>query len=89
MLHDHWKGGIYDQPFGTLIQVSESTPNENVLTESNFGCLARLMREKQNANEITLESIIMCKSAKREIDELGQEIEVISTVSLGKLTKEE
>ena len=64
MLHDHLKGGKYDQPSDTLIQESESTPNENVFTESNFGCLDRLMREKPNANEITLESIIMCKSNK-------------------------
>ena len=35
----------------------ESTPNENSFIESNFGCLDRLMREKPNANEITLESI--------------------------------
>ena len=31
MLHDHLKGGKYDQPSDTLIQESESTPNENVL----------------------------------------------------------
>ena len=61
MLHAHLKGGKYDQPSDTLIQESESTPNENVFT---FGCLDRLMREKPNANEITLESIIMCKSNK-------------------------
>ena len=60
MLHDHLKGGKYDQPSDILTQESESTPN--VSTESNFACLGRLMREKPNANEITLESIIMCKS---------------------------
>ena len=64
MLHDHLKGGKYDQPSDTLMLESESTPNENVFTESNFGGLDRLMREKPNANEITLESIIMCKSNK-------------------------
>ena len=46
MLHDHLKGGKYDQPSDTLILESESTANENVSTESNFGCLDRLMREK-------------------------------------------
>ena len=35
MLHDHLKGGKYDQPSDTLIKESESTPNENVFTESN------------------------------------------------------
>ena len=66
MLHDHLKGGKYDQPSDTLIKESESTPNENVFTESNFGCLDRLMREKPNANEITLEAIIMCKPNKTQ-----------------------
>ena len=64
MLHDHLKGGKYDQPSDTLIQESESTPNENVFTESNFGCLDRLIREKPNANEIHLNRFIMCKSNK-------------------------
>ena len=32
MLHDHLKGGKYDQPSDTLIMESESTPNENVFT---------------------------------------------------------
>ena len=67
MLHDHLKGGKYDLPSDTLIEESESAPNENVFTESNFGCLDRLMREKPNANEITLESIIMCKSNKTQL----------------------
>ena len=67
MLHDHLEGGKYDQPSDTLIEESESSPNENVFTESNFGCLDRLMREKPNANEITLESIIMCKSNKTQL----------------------
>ena len=66
MLHDHLKGGKYDEPSDTLIKESESTPTENVFTESNFGCLDRLMREKPNANEITLEAIIMCKSNKTQ-----------------------
>ena len=66
MLHDHLKGGKYDHQSNTLIVESESTPNENVFRESNFGCLDRLMKEKPNANEITLESIIVCKSNKTQ-----------------------
>ena len=64
MLHDHLKGGKYDKPSNDLFEQCASAPNENVFTESNFGCLDRLMREKPNANDITLESIIMCKSNK-------------------------
>ena len=42
MSHDHLKGGKYDQSSDTLILESESRPNENVFTESNFGRLDRL-----------------------------------------------
>ena len=64
MLYDHLKGGKFDQPSHELIEELESCPNENVFPESNFGVLDRLMREKPNANEITIESIVMCKSNK-------------------------
>ncbi|MCH2377670.1 MAG: hypothetical protein MK231_04815, partial [Pelagibacterales bacterium] len=62
MIGDHLKDGKYDKPSSALIAQSESVPNTNVYPESNFGCLDRLIREKPNANEITLEAIIMCKS---------------------------
>ena len=62
MLHDHLKGGKYSQPSAELIQEVESCPTTNVFPESNFGSLDRLMREKPNANEITYESVIMCRS---------------------------
>ena len=62
MLHDHLKGGKYSQPSAELIQEVESCPTTNVFPESNFGSLDKLMREKPNANEITYESVIMCRS---------------------------
>ena len=62
MLGEHLKDGKYDKPSSALIAQSESVPNTNVYPESNFGCLDRLIKEKPNANEITLEAIIMCKS---------------------------
>ena len=62
MLLDHLKGGKYSQPSAELIQEVESCPTTNVFPESNFGSLDRLMREKPNANEITYESVIMCRS---------------------------
>ena len=62
MLHDHLSGGKFSQPSAEQIEEVESCPTTNVFPESNFGILDRLMREKPNANEITYESVIMCKS---------------------------
>ena len=62
MLADHLKNGQLDTACDGLRNELESCPTTNVYPESNFGVLDRLMREMPNANEITIESIIMCKS---------------------------
>ena len=64
MLADHLKDGKLDKANENLYSELESCPTTNVYPESNFGVLDRLMREMPNANEITIESIIMCKSNK-------------------------
>ena len=61
MLADHLKNGQLDNACDELRNELASCLT-TVYPESNFGVLDRLMREMPNANEITIESVIMCKS---------------------------
>ena len=62
MLHDQLEGGKYDNPDSTLKTQTVSVNTTNNIAERNFGMLDRLIREKPNANLITYESIIMCRT---------------------------
>ena len=64
MLHDHLKGGKYDDCSEDLRKVSTSVLKTNAVSERDFGMLDRLIREKPNANQITLEAIIMTQTNK-------------------------
>ena len=69
-LADHLKNGQLDNACNGLRNELKSCPTTNVYPESNFGVLARLMREMSNANEITIESVIMCKGRVHKYEAL-------------------
>jgi len=63
MLHDHLQGGKYVCS-EELSKVSFGVSKTNSISERDFGMLDRLIREKPNANQITLEAIIMTRTNK-------------------------
>ena len=68
MLHDHLEDGLYDNVTdANLRKETSAVPKTNTVAERDFGMLDRLMREKPNANLITLESVIMCQTNKMSL----------------------
>ena len=64
ILDDHLKDGKYANPCEQLYEETVSVSTTNSIAERNFGMLDRLIREKQNANMIIYEAIIMNRSCK-------------------------
>ena len=66
MLYDHLSTGKYDSGnvSSELLRETASVSKTNTCAERDFGMLDRLIREKPNANLITLEAVIMSRTNK-------------------------